>query len=77
MADHIKDITRLPEDERVRLIGETASEGKSVGVLLDHGNVERIIQKVITRYPTVCVLSRIHGPATVVVVKFGRLESSP
>lgn len=78
MADHIKDLYRLSEDERVRVIGETASEGKSVGVMFERdqpAKVERYIQKVIVRYPTVCVLERIDGPAAhLVTVKFGRVQ---
>lgn len=75
MADHIKDLYRLPEDERIRIIGETASEGKSVGVMIDDDDakVERYIKKVIERYPTVCVTRRFSGPTPgVVTIQFGR-----
>jgi len=79
MADHIKDLHRLKEDERIRMIGEAAAGGGTVGVMLEKnepGKVDRYIKKVLERYPTVCVLERIDGPTSMLVtVKFGKLNS--
>jgi hypothetical protein len=75
---HFKDLYQEPEDERIRIIGERATEGSIVGVVLEKdepAKVERYIQKVLDRYPAVCVIARNDGPTPrVVTIKFGRLK---
>ena len=69
------DLHRLPEDERIRLIGEAAASGQIVGVLLEKDEpekIERYIRKIKQRFPTVTLLDRTDGPTpSVVTLRFG------
>lgn len=49
------DLASLPEDERIRIIGEHAAAGNLVGVPIEDepAKVARYIRKVTERYPTV------------------------
>lgn len=76
MAAKIIDMVLLEEDRRIKLIGETAMNGGTVGVLLEKYEPEKIaryIRKVAERFPDVVVLSRKDGPTKkVVTIKFCR-----
>lgn len=69
------DLFELSEDSRIEAIGNAATDGNTVGVLLEKNDpkkIERYIRKVTSRYPKVCVLDRFDGPTSLVVtIKFG------
>ncbi len=69
------DLHRLPEDERIRLIGEAAASGQIVGVMLEKDEpekIERYVRKINKRFPTVTLLDRKDGPvSSVVTLRFG------
>lgn len=76
MVDAVVDLFNLKaEDDRIRLIGETALAGQTVGIILEKDEpekIERYVVKITTRYPTVVVLNRIDGPTKdTVTIKFG------
>lgn len=70
------DLADLPEDERIRIIGEAAEAGNVVGVALenDEAKIRRYIEKVTKRFPTVRHVATDPGivPGTV-LVRFGPL----
>lgn len=68
------DLHAVPEDERIRLIGETAMTGKVVGFMVDEGDgkPERYLEKLKQKFPTITVYSRQPGPVEgVVFIKVG------
>jgi hypothetical protein len=70
------DLYSISEDDRIHVIGETASLGETVGVVLeldDPEKVERYIRKVTQRYPKVVVLQRLEGVpvAVCITIRFG------
>jgi hypothetical protein len=70
------DLFELSEDSRIQAIGEAASTGNTVGVVLEKDElkkIERYIRKVTERYPGIVVLKRIDGPTPLLVtIKFGK-----
>ena len=68
------DLHRLPEDERIRLIGESAASGQIVGVMLEKDEpekIERYVRKIKQRFPTVTLLDRTEFTPSVVTLRFG------
>jgi len=65
------DLADLPEDERIRIIGERAEAGNTVAVVLedDDDKVARYIEKITTRFSKVRHISTSTGivPGTVTV----------
>lgn len=48
------DLGDLPEDDRIRLIGQQASEGKEVAFVVEtHKKADRYVRKLTTWYPRV------------------------
>jgi hypothetical protein len=68
------DLHRTEEDQRIKIIGQAAMSGKSVGVLIDdeEDKIARYIKKVTEQFPGVKLVERMKGPAPgVVTLKFG------
>jgi len=69
------DLHTVPEDERIRLIGETVTKGNTVAVLLERNEPEKVaryLTKLANRYPEAMLVDRVNGPTeTVVTLKFG------
>lgn len=65
------DLADLPEDERIKIIGEAAQAGNIVGVALedDADKIARYIEKLTSRFPKVRHVSTDPGlvPGTVLV----------
>jgi hypothetical protein len=74
------DLYGLEEDERIKMIGETASAGIRVAVCLeknDPAKCRRYLRKLAQRYPSVVLLEQIDGPTPLIVtLKFGVKASS-
>lgn len=70
------DLHDLTEDNRIKVIGEAARKGNTIGVVLEKDEpkkIERYIKKVIERFPGIVVLKRIDGPTPgTITVKFGK-----
>lgn len=60
------DIASLPEDERIRIVGEAARAGNLVGVALedDAEKIARYIEKITKRFPDVRHISTDPGLVT-------------
>jgi hydrogenase maturation factor HypF (carbamoyltransferase family) len=75
VAEHITDLYRLTEDERIKLIGEAAAAGGTVGVFIDadRKKIGRYVTKVTRRYPTVQLIDQKAHPEVrkVVILRFG------
>ncbi|MCH8135388.1 MAG: hypothetical protein IIB77_05345 [Proteobacteria bacterium] len=73
------DLHDLSEDERIKIMGNVASEGKTIGVMVDDDpeKVARYISKMTSRYPCVRLIEQLDSPiAGVVMLRFGpRLAS--
>lgn len=55
----IIDIHALSEDDRVRMVGETASRGQRVGFVVDNdAAADRYTEKIMQRYPSVIITWR-------------------
>jgi hypothetical protein len=53
------DLADLPEDDRIRVIGETAERGERVGFFVDDdAKADRYIKKLLKWYPRVEVVER-------------------
>ncbi len=53
------DLADLPEDDRIRIIGETADSGQRVGFFVDNDTkADRYIRKLAKRFPRVVVVER-------------------
>lgn len=69
------DLADLPEDERIRLIGETVTtQGKTVGVCVDStpGKAARYKCKLMQRFPSVVILDTTDGPIKgVITIRVG------
>ena len=70
-----RDLYGIPEDERIRQIGEHVGRGEVLGVILEADQpdkVARYIQKVTERFPEAEHLDTTPGPTPLVVtVRFG------
>lgn len=66
MAPKFADVADLPEDDRIRLIGEYCQKnpGKLVGVVTDAepGKLDRYVAKLTARFPKVREVDRFDGP---------------
>lgn len=70
------DLGDLPEDERIRIIGEHAAAGNLVAVPIDDEaeKIARYIRKVTARFPTVRHIDTIAGiVANTKTIRFGPL----
>lgn len=73
------DLADLPEDERIRIIGEYAQAGNIIGIALedDDEKVARYIKKLTTRFPDVRHISTDPGLApNTVTVRVGPLANN-
>ncbi len=74
-----EDLHELSEDDRIKVIGDAAMTGKTVGVCLEKSEPQKIaryIAKVTERFPAVRVIERIEGPTTLVItIKFARMDA--
>ena len=74
-----RDLHPLPEDERIRLIGEKAAT-QLVGVLLEKdepAKIARYIEKVQARFKNVRHIDTTDGPTSLVVtLRFGPTKAS-
>jgi hypothetical protein len=71
VPDDATDISHLPEDERIRVIGEEAEAGHAVGFVVDTPRVaRRYIKKLLARY-RVRVIEQAAGTKREVVVQVG------
>jgi len=67
------DLADLPEDERVRIIGEYAMAGNQVGVPVDeegpdgYEKADRYVKKLLARFPLLEFVSKGKGPVANVV----------
>lgn len=67
------DLADLPEDERIRIIGEYAMAGNQVGVPVDeegpdgYEKADRYIKKLQTRFPLLELVNKFKGPVDNVV----------
>lgn len=70
------DLADLPEDERIRQIGEAAESGLVVGAALEADDLEkhrRYKEKIQKRFPMAVFIQKIDGPVPgVVILQFGR-----
>lgn len=69
-AKFYQDLFRLPEDERIDLIGHYVTahdETASIMTDADPGKADRYIEKLTTRFPNVEVFERGEGPVKNVV----------
>ena len=56
------DLGDLPEDDRIKVIAETAASGEIVGfVVEDDAKADRYVEK-LGKYPAVRVIDRMPGP---------------
>ena len=68
MVKGYADLGDLPEDERIRIIGEYAMAGNQVGVPVDeegpdgYAKADRYISKLLTRFPLLEFVSKGEGP---------------
>lgn len=71
-----RDLADLPEDERLKQIGEAAESGLVVGAAVEADDLEkhqRYIQKIQKRFPMAVFIQKIKGPVPgVVILQFGR-----
>jgi hypothetical protein len=68
------DLASMSEDDRIRVIGETAAAGNMIGVALekDEAKIARYIRKVTTRHPNVVLVKRAPGlTSATVLLQFG------
>lgn len=70
-----QDLHKLPEDDRITLIGERATKGERIAVLLERDEPEKIdryIRKVTERFPHVRLIAKGPGPVpSVIALQFG------
>ena len=73
MIKGFADLADLPEDDRIRIIGEYAMAGNQVGVPVDeegpdgYEKANRYIEKLLTRFPLLEFVSKGKGPVANVV----------
>lgn len=68
------DLADLPEDERIRIIGNAALAGNVCGIALENDDekIRRYLAKLIERFPTLRHISTDPGPAPgTVIVRVG------
>lgn len=67
------DLSSLPEDERIKVIGEAAMQGNQVGVPVDeegpdgYEKADRYVKKLLERFPLLEFVSKSKGPVKDVV----------
>lgn len=75
MAEGYSDLADLPEDERIRIVGETVTlHGKTVGLCVDDtpGKADRYKRKLRERFPGVVILDTKRGPVKgVITIRVG------
>lgn len=73
------DIADLPEDERIKIIGETVTQqGAIVGVCVDStpGKADRYKRKLLARFPNLVIIDTTDGPVKdVVTIRMGPRQS--
>jgi hypothetical protein len=68
MIKGFADLADLPEDERIRIIGEYAMAGNQVGVPVDeegpdgYEKADRYVKKLLARFPLLEFVSKGKGP---------------
>lgn len=76
------DLAGLPEDDRIRIIGEYAMAGNQVAVPVDeegsdgYEKADRYVSKLLTRFPLLEFVSKGKGPVANVVTFIVRRKSN-
>lgn len=68
------DLAKLPEDERIRIIGESATAGNRVAIVLEaeQAKISRYVKKITEQFPAVELVASNSGPiAGTVALYFG------
>jgi hypothetical protein len=68
------DISHLPEDDRISIIGKYATDHKKiVGVALENekGKIDRYCEKLLSRFPELTIIAKVPLTRDTVLVKVG------
>lgn len=73
------DLHKLPEDERIVIIGKAAARGETVGVFIDNdeAKITRYVRKIEACFPTVKLLKRAPAEGGVALLQFGLKDTPP